>query len=72
MYDGAVADVPVTSDNEVKTRQAVQRTIVLHVAALFKYDATEIAAQRCARPHITSGTNHHIANDDSVGVYEGR
>ena len=71
MYDGAMADVSVRSDNEVKAWQAVQRTIVLHIGTLIEYNTTEIAAQRCARPHIATSSNHHVADDDCIGVHKG-
>ena len=71
MYDGAMSNVPVRSDNEVESGQAVQRTIVLHIGTLLEYNATEIAAQRCARPHIATRANHHVADDDCIGVNKG-
>jgi hypothetical protein len=50
----------------------MQSAIILNVAALLEQNATEVAAERCARPHIAARPNHNVAENDGIGVDEGR
>jgi hypothetical protein len=72
MQPWRIAPCPIWpfSSTTVGAGKTVHHTRILHVRAGTKLDAAEIAAQRCRRAYVTSGTDDNVADQHGAGVHE--
>ena len=66
---GTVADVAVFRDHRVLGGKSMDDAAVLNVRAALDDQATEIPAQRCARPDVDARTDNHVADQHRGRVH---